>query len=77
MLLLTTLYMSITRSLPSTLSPVSVEDNFNISIPIPFSQVREDDDLVEVCPIENLDSKCVFIDFGLYVVEFPSKFTFD
>ena len=46
MLLLTTLYMSITRSLPSTPSPVSVEDNVNISIPIPFSQ--EDDDLVEV-----------------------------
>ena len=62
---------------PLTLSPVSVEDHFNISIPVPFSQVREDDDSVEVCPVENLDSKCVFINFGPYVVEFPSKLTFD
>ena len=59
------------------ISPISVKEHFNIRVSIPVSPVIEEVSSIEVCPLELIKSKCMFIDFGPYVVDFPSQMTFD
>lgn len=63
---------------PLKVLPVTCEEHFSISAPVSLIPVQRED-LVEVCVLDHILAKCLFIEYGphSYVVEFPSKIIFD
>ena len=47
--------------------PTSVKEYFNIPVSVPVSPVTVSS--IEVCPLDFIESKCIFIEFGTYVVQ--------